>query len=134
MSNDTNSQLCYLEAGQVTGPCGGLQGVTLSTEEDKALGTLDGVVIDPSERRIRYFVVHRRGWLRSHRYLLSADRPTQMTNDRKLRLPVEPDELTSCEEFDAREHPEVLGRASADCIVLQHAEGRSGGRSLTRLR
>jgi len=106
MSNDTNCDLCYLEAGQVTGPCGGLEGVTLSTETDEALGTLDGVVIDPSERRIRYFVVHRRGWLRSHRYLLSADRPTQITKDRrKLRLPVEPGELTSCQEFDAESIP-----------------------------
>jgi hypothetical protein len=106
MSNVTNSDLCYLEAGQVTGPCGGLEGVTLSTETDEALGTLDGVVIDPTERRIRYFVVHRRGWLRSHRYMLSADRPTQMTKDRrKLRLPVEPGELTSCEEFNAQSIP-----------------------------
>jgi hypothetical protein len=106
MSHDSNSQLCYLEAGQLTGPCGGLQGVTLSTEEDEALGTLDGVVIDPSERRIRYFVVQRRGWLGSRRFLLSADRPAQITKDRrKLRLPVEPDELTSCEEFDAQRIP-----------------------------
>ena len=106
MSNDTNSQLCYLEAGQVTGPCGGLEGVTLSTETDEALGTLDGVVIDPSERRIRYYVVQRRGWWRSHRYLLSADRPAQITKDhRNLRLPVEPGELTSCEEFDGQSIP-----------------------------
>ena len=106
MSNDTNSQLCYLEAGQVTGPCGGLEGVTLSTETDEALGTLDGVVIEPSERRIRYFVVQRRGWLRSRRFLLSADRPAQMTDDRrKLRLPVEPDELMSLEDFDAQSIP-----------------------------
>ena len=91
MSNDSHDQLCYLEAGQVTGPCGGLEGVTLSTETDETLGTLDGVVIDPSERRIRYFVVQRRGWLRTHRYLLSADRPAQITKDRRnLRLPVEP--------------------------------------------
>ena len=106
MSNDTNSQLCYLEAGQVTGPCGGLQGVTLSTERAEALGPLDGVVIDPSERRIRYFVVQRQGWLRRGRFLLSADRPAQMTKDsRELRLPVERDELKSCEDFDAQSIP-----------------------------
>jgi hypothetical protein len=106
MLRDSHNRLCYLEAGQVTGPCGGLKGITLSTETDEALGTLDGVLIDPSERRIRYFVVHRRGWLRSRRFLLSADRPAQITNDRRmLRLPVEPEELTSCEEFDARSIP-----------------------------
>jgi hypothetical protein len=106
MSNDSHDQLCYLEAGQVTGPCGGLQGVTLSTENDEALGTLDGVVIDPSERRIRYFVVQRRGWFRKQRFLLSADRPAQITKDRRnLRLPVEPGELTSCEEFDGQSIP-----------------------------
>ena len=106
MSNDSHDQLCYLEAGQVTGPCGGLEGVTLSTETDETLGTLDGVVIDPSERRIRYFVVQRRGWLRTHRYLLSADRPAQITKDRRnLRLPVEPGELTRCVEFDAQSIP-----------------------------
>ena len=106
MLNDSNSDLCYLEAGKVTGPSGGLNGVTLSTEQDEALGTLDGVVIEPAERRIRYFVVKRRGWLRNHRYLLSADRPTHITDDRRtLRLPVEPDELASCEEFDATSIP-----------------------------
>jgi hypothetical protein len=106
MSTDSQFHLCYLGAGQVTGPSGGLQGVKLATEKDEALGTLDGVVIDPAERRIRYFVVQRQGWFRSRRILLSADRPAQMTDDRRtLRLPVDPDELTRCEEFDGTSIP-----------------------------
>ena len=91
---------------------------------DEALGTLDGVVIDPSERRIRYFVVHRRGWLRSHRYLLSADRPTQMTTDRrKLRLPVEPGELTSCQEFDAQSIPRFSDEHLLTALFCNTAKG-----------
>jgi hypothetical protein len=106
MSNDTQFHLCYLGAGQVTGPCGGLQGVKLATDKDEALGTLDGVVIDPAERRIRYFVVQRQGWFRSRRVLLPADRPTQIADDRRtLRLPVDPEELSHCEEFDGRSIP-----------------------------
>jgi PRC-barrel domain protein len=102
-----STELCYLEAGKVQGRLGDLEGMTLSSDTDEALGTLDGVVIDPAERRLRYFVVQRRGWLRSRRYLVPADQPAQISDDsRTLRVPVHPAQLAACEEFDGESIPE----------------------------
>jgi hypothetical protein len=107
MAAEPQLQLCYLDAGKVRcGASGDLEGLKLSSETDEALGTLDGVVIDPAERRVRYFVVHRRGWFKSRRYLVPADCPAQIASDRRtLRLPVDRDKLTTCEEFDAASIP-----------------------------
>lgn len=122
MAAQNQLQLCYLHAGKVRcGASGDLEGVKLSSDTDEALGTLDGVVIDPAERRVRYFVVHRRGWFKSRRYLVPADCVAQIASDRRtLRLPVDPDKLTNCEEFDVASIPDY-----SDEHVLAAIFGRS---------
>jgi len=96
----TESGLCYVGASNVHTPAGDLSKVDLRTARDEALGRVDGVLVDPLARRLRYFVVESLGWLK-HRYLLPADRPAQVDRDhRTLRLDVDPHELTKCEEFD----------------------------------
>ena len=68
--------------------------------DDHRLGKLDGVLIDPRERRVRYFVVAPQESLRA-KYLLPADCPAQMlTAKRALRLDVDSEEITACEEFE----------------------------------
>jgi hypothetical protein len=49
--------------------------------DDQKLGTLDGVLIDAAERRVRYFVVQSQGWLGKKRYLLSADETAHLEPD-----------------------------------------------------
>ena len=122
MAAEHQLQLCYVDAGKVRcGASGDLEGLQLSSDTDEALGTLDGVVIDPAERRVRYFVVHRRGWFKSRRYLVPADYPAQIASDRRtLRLPVDPDKLTNCEEFDGTSIP-----AYSDEHLLTAIFGRS---------
>jgi hypothetical protein len=103
MTTESQLRLCYLDAGKVQSPVGHLSGLTLQSDCDEALGTLEGVVIDPAERRIRYFVVRRTGWLRSRRFLLPADRPAQIIDEpRTLRLKIAPDELAGYEDFDTQ--------------------------------
>ena len=122
MAAEPQLQLCYLDAGKVRcGASGDLEGLKLSSDTDQAWGTLDGVVIDPAERRLRYFVVHRRGWFKSRRYLVPADCPAQIASDgRTLRLPVDPDKLANCAEFDVASIP-----AYSDEHLLTAIFGRS---------
>ena len=49
--------LRYLDADHVEHPTGTLKGLSVCTEENRSLGCLDGVLIEPSTRRVRYFVV-----------------------------------------------------------------------------
>ena len=64
--HSTSPRLCYLDAARVAGPAGELAGATVETSAAEPLGTLDGVLIDPDERRVRYLVVERTGWLRQN--------------------------------------------------------------------
>lgn len=59
-ANCTNDGLCYLSARHVARPGGTLAGLELCNSEHESVGTIDGVLIDPPERRVRYFVVKRK--------------------------------------------------------------------------
>lgn len=49
--------LRYLDAGHVEHPTGTLEGLKVCTDQNEKIGELDGVLIEPSTRRVRYFVV-----------------------------------------------------------------------------
>lgn len=65
-----DSGLRYIAAEHVETPAGPLDGTVLVGKTDETVGTLDGLVIDPVERHVRYFVVRSRTWLKTHRRLL----------------------------------------------------------------
>jgi hypothetical protein len=72
METDAN-RLRYLSADCVDIPAAGKLTDTLMVgEDDQPLGTIDGIVIDPMDRQVRFYVIKSGGWLRSHRYLMSA--------------------------------------------------------------
>ena len=80
-----------------------MAGLSMCTEEDDKLGSLEGVLIEPASRRIRYFVVERPTMLRRRRYLLAADTPASIeAGDRKLRVMAHEEDL---ERFDSRSVP-----------------------------
>ena len=56
---DDEGGLCYLEAGNVELPAGKLADLQLCSRDDQSLGAVEGVLIEPSARRVRYFVVKR---------------------------------------------------------------------------
>lgn len=102
MGSETGrSALCYLDAAHVESPAGCLCDAELQNHDAQVIGRLDGVVIDPAQRRLYYYVVSRPGWLRKHRYLLPADRPAQMAPEaRTLRFDLTPEDLLGFAEFD----------------------------------
>lgn len=122
MDDHSRSKLCYLRAGNVQSPAGTLQGVTLESHTDEPLGTLNGVVIDPAERRLCYLVVQRRGWLRRERCLLPVAQPMQIDRDHgTLRVEVEPAELDGCQGFDPASIPEF---SDEDVLTAMFARPR----------
>jgi len=95
------SRLCFLEASKVGSPAGDLGSLQLQTRANEPLGTLSGVVIEPLERRVRYFVVESSGWFRRRQYLVPTDCVANVeSEDSALRLDLTPAELKSLDEFD----------------------------------
>jgi hypothetical protein len=107
-------QLCYLEASRVESPAGDLGGATVETRGDETLGILDGVLIDPTERRLRYFVVETPGWVRRRRYLLSADVPVRVEPDHhRLCIDAHSSDVELADEF----HEETVRPFSTDDAI-----------------
>ena len=93
-------KLCYLAARDVEIPEGTLAGLDLCSLDEKKLGTLDGVIIDPAARRVRYYVVEAKGWFSAKRFLLPADQPTRIDHDEHMmRIDLEADDVRRAE-FD----------------------------------
>jgi hypothetical protein len=105
------NRLRYLNASLVETPVGYLSDTVVVAGSDRMLGKLDGIVIDPIEHQVRYFVIKARHWLRVHRYLLPAA-PLQVEADRKAlhlvgksanvgRLPkINPETFSACTAAD----------------------------------
>ena len=97
-----DDKLCYLDASKLDSPVGALTHLDLKGADDRMLGVLDGIVIDPAERRLRYFVVKSKGWLMRRRYLVPADGAARVERDLgELRLEVDADGLSDYEEYTA---------------------------------
>ena len=95
-----NSLLCYLDASKVRTSIGDLDGVNLRDPHDEELGSLKGVLIEAAARRVRYFVVEVAGRLRTHCYLVPADDPVTVQEDRRtLRVDSNAADLIRSGEF-----------------------------------
>lgn len=80
MTSVEEQRLRYLEAAKVEYPDGTLDGFEICTEASESLGSLEGVLVEPSRRRVRYFVIGPRGWKR-RRYLVPAECPARIDTD-----------------------------------------------------
>jgi PRC-barrel domain len=101
------THLCYLNASKVDSPAGALAHLDVQTENGEEVGALDGVLIEPTARRIRYYVIALGRRFGRRRYLLPADATAQLEDGNKaLRFRIDLPSLKSCREFrngDVRE-------------------------------
>ena len=109
MGNEVNTNnpdsLRYLDADAVECPVGKLQGLSLFSQDDETLGTIDGVLIDPTTRQLRYYVVDASRLFNRRRYLVSAESPAVVLPEHKaLRVDVPADSIER-QRFDARAVP-----------------------------
>lgn len=94
--------LCYLDAKRVESPAGSLAGLALCSRDDQALGNVEGVLIDPARRRVRYFVVKSPGLLRRERYLLPMPDSLSIEEDRQVIRIDQPAAEVPRHTFDAK--------------------------------
>ena len=99
-------ELCYLSAGHVEGPGGTLAGVELCNEDDETVGMVDGVLIDPPARRVRFFVVsdHADLFLLPAESVVSVDPEShiaRLESEDVERVPFYPDDVRAFSEEDA---------------------------------
>jgi PRC-barrel domain len=121
VQEQSRSRLCFLSASKVESPAGELSGMTLRTADDLELGSLDGVLIDPVERRLRFYVIESPGWFRSRRYLLPADCLAQLEREQMtLRVHLQKSQVTGCEEFESGAVREFSDDDLMDALFGRH--------------
>jgi hypothetical protein len=76
-----DTSLRYLDAASVLHPEGSLEGIRVCTPADEPIGSVEGVLIEPAHRRVRYYVVVRSTLLRNRRYMVPADRVAILNSD-----------------------------------------------------
>jgi hypothetical protein len=105
VSTAETDSLRYLEANAVDCPTGKLEGLSVVSQDDEALGVVNGVLIDPVTRQLRYFVVQAARLFNRRRYLVAADAPAVvMAEDKTLRVE-QPFESIERQRFDSRSVP-----------------------------
>lgn len=91
---EQTADLRYLEADSVRCPLGNLSEYRVCTEDAQSLGSIKGVLIRPSERRLAYFVIESPGLFVHRRYLLPVDAAAVLQEESgTLRLSARKDEL-----------------------------------------
>jgi hypothetical protein len=105
VSTAETDSLRYLEANAVDCPTGKLEGLCVVSQDDEALGVVNGVLIDPVTRQLRYFVVQAARLFNRRRYLVPADAPAVMIADDKTLRVEQPFESIVRQRFDSRSVP-----------------------------
>ena len=94
-------RLRYIDAGHVEGRADDLSGFDVVTWTGRKLGALDGLIVDPPERQIKYFVVYDGGFGR--RRLVPVSSARLDLDRRAVEVDLEADD--DCPAFDARTFP-----------------------------
>jgi hypothetical protein len=102
---DSTADLRYLEAQSVRCPAGNLSEYRVCTQDAQSLGSVKGVLIRPSERRLAYFVIEAPGLFVHRRYLLPVDAAAVVQEHGTLRISARKDEL-DLQTFTPRSVPE----------------------------
>jgi hypothetical protein len=91
---DAGTDLRYLDAHSVRCPAGNLSDFNVCTEDAQPLGSVNGVLISPSLRQLRYFVIEKPGLFVHRRFLVPADTGAVLQQDRKtLQIEASREEL-----------------------------------------
>ena len=86
-----NSNLRYLAASHVDTPIGDLRDAVVLSLSEEQLGKLNGVLVDPHERRLCYFVVESSHWPGRRQHLVPAGMARVERQRKALYLDVEAD-------------------------------------------
>src|SRR5436309_14872241 len=93
-----NSNLRYLSASRVDTPSGFLRDAVVMSQSEEELGKLNGILVDPHERRLCYFVVESGHWPRRREHLVPAGFARIEPTRKALYLDIEPERIDDYEE------------------------------------
>ena len=100
-----NERLRHLDAAEIETPVGPLDDVVVVSKGDVPLGKLEGVIVDPQERHVRYYVVESRDWFKTHRYLV-PDAPHHIDwNRRAMQVELDETALAQLPELRDDQYP-----------------------------
>ena len=99
------SALRYVAAEHVDTPAGKLDGTVLLNPSDESMGMLDGMIIDPIERRVRYFVVRSRNWLKTRLHLVPVAPARLDSEHRTLHVDIDAEDLQHLREIRSDTFP-----------------------------
>ena len=103
-----NASLRYLDASRVDSPLGHLGSLDVRGAHDQQLGRITGVLIDPSQRRLCFFVVSNTSTSAGRKHLLPTDSPTCMDPERHLLLlDTDDEDLARYPEFTPSSTPDM---------------------------
>jgi len=75
------------------------------TKGDVPIGKLEGIIVDPQERHVRYYVVESRDWFKTHRYLV-PDAPHHIDwNKRAMEVELDEKALAELPELHDDQYP-----------------------------
>jgi hypothetical protein len=103
MANET-SHLRYLSADGIRGPLPRFSNVDVRSESG-TIGRLDGIIIDPPAKRMRYLVVDIADHGDHHRYLVRPSATRVDISHRALEIDLDKAGVEHCPEFDAPKFP-----------------------------
>jgi len=113
------ADLRYLDARSVQCPIGRLSEFRVCTEDAEALGTIGGVLISPSLRRLAYFVLQSPGRFLQRHYLLPVEAGAIVQqNPKTLRISARKHEL----ELKAFQPSSVPAFSDADLIKTMFSQ------------
>jgi PRC-barrel domain len=87
------ARLRYIDASKVETPGGLLGDLDVLNQEDSNVGRVEGIVVDPAERQVRYFVLKSRRPFRARHYLLPLAPATIDAENKALHVDAQTDDL-----------------------------------------
>ena len=96
---EVSTPLRFVEAGRLETVAGSLTDTVMVSPSNKTLGKLDGVIINPVQRRVCYYVVKSSWGFRIHRHLLQAAPAALEAHRGVVRIDAEPEDLTDLSEI-----------------------------------
>jgi sporulation protein YlmC with PRC-barrel domain len=87
----------------VSGDIDDIRGTTVYGLEDEKIGKIDDVIVDHETGQVRYAVVDSGGWLKSHKFLVPADRiAARGDKDDEFVVPVTKQQIENFPPYDEK--------------------------------
>jgi hypothetical protein len=111
--DSSNASLKFIGADRITTSAGSLDGAVLVSRSHAPFGKLDGVLVDPSLRRVQYYVVESLESAASRHYLVPSHPMRLDRTQRELEVDLDRDDIDQLDDVE----PDTLPRFSDDDLL-----------------